>query len=359
MLRPGARCDGNDGFGRLKILILKPSSLGDVIHALPVLRLLKAHWPEASIWWWISHDLAELLKEDPDLAGVYLFDRRRWVSPTRWGTVVRSVRQMRRERFDLVIDLQGLARSAAFSWLARGKLTVGLDDPREGAGAFYDIRVPRPSYDTHAVDWYLTVLSRLNVSVHWNFTWLPARTVAAEEIRKKWLPDDASKWIVFSPGARWPNKRWPAENFRQIAAQIAGRYPDTNMVVLGGSEDRETGELIARGHAERCLNLAGDTSLGEMIEWIRLSDLVITNDTGPMHVAAALDKPVVAIFGPTDPRRTGPYRQLDRTLRVRLPCAPCLKSKCHHSKPLECLTAIDPGRVLAEVEMRLARRIVL
>ena len=115
--------------------------------------------------------------------------------------------------------------------------------------------------------------------------------------------------------------------------------------ILGGAEDKPLGGIVAHADPERCFNLCGQTSLPEMVEWVRLCDLMITNDTGPMHVAAALGKPLVALFGPTEPRRTGPYRQLDSVLRIDLPCSPCLKSYCTYEKPNECLNAISPAAV--------------
>ena len=114
---------------------------------------------------------------------------------------------------------------------------------------------------------------------------------------------------------------------------------------MGSAEDNAAGAAIAQAAPQQCLDLTGKISLPEMIEWIRLGDLMISNDTGPMHVAAALGKPVVGIFGPTEPRRTGPYGQLQNVIRIDLPCAPCLKSRCHYSKPMECLRAILPEMV--------------
>ncbi len=105
----------------MKILILKPSSLGDVIQALPVLRLLKLHWRDARIFWWIESALAPLLEDDPDLAGIVCFERKRWVKPRHWPEMCRSIRWLRDQDFDLVIDLQCLARSAVFAWLANGR----------------------------------------------------------------------------------------------------------------------------------------------------------------------------------------------------------------------------------------------
>ena len=328
----------------MKVLILKPSSLGDVVQALPVLRLIKLHHPANEIYWWVDASLVSLLEGDPDLAGVIPFHRRRWTSPLRWGEAWRSLRAIQAHRFDWVIDLQSLMRSGLVAWLAGGALTVGLDDPREGARALYDIVVPRPSYYTHAVDWYLQVLPMLDVPVHRNFTWLPGRPDAAEAVRTKWRPDSA-RWIVLQPGARWLNKRWPVGHFMELVRNLAQRFSDIRFVILGGEADRELGELICQAASERCLDLTGRTTLPEMVEWIRLCEMMITNDTGPMHVAAALNKPVVAQFGPTEPRRTGPYGQMGHVLQHGLPCVPCMKDSCSYHQPFECLRAIAPERV--------------
>jgi heptosyltransferase-1 len=329
----------------LKILILKPSSLGDVIQALPVLRLLKLHRPDAEIYWWIDVALAPLLAGDPDLAGIVRFERKRWATPRHWPGVFRSVRWMRAQNFDWVIDLQCLTRSGAFAWLANGQLLIGLDEVREGARGYYDIAVRRASFHTHAVDWYLAVLPKLGVPVHKNFVWLPERTDVAAAVKSKWRTD-AAPWIAVQPGARWPTKRWPAENFAAVVHALARKFPDARFAVLGAAEDRTAGEIVAGAEPQRCLNLCGRTSLPEMVEWLRLCRLMITNDTGPMHAAAALNKPLVALFGPTEPRRTGPYGQLANVLRVDLPCSPCFESYCTFEKPNECLKAISPDMVV-------------
>jgi heptosyltransferase I len=336
----------------LKILILKPSSLGDVVQALPVLRLLKRHLPESQIYWWIESSLAPLLEGDPDLAGVVRFERRRWAAPRHWGEIWHSVRWMREQAFDWVIDLQCLARSGSFAWLANGQLTVGLDEPREGARGFYDLIARRTSFHTHAVDWYLSVLPLLGVPAA-AFQWLPPRPDVAARVRQKWPVGDAP-WVIVQPGARWSNKRWPAESFAELVQRLSARNPQFRFAILGGVEDGPLGEAVARADGRRCLDLTGQTSLPEMVEWIRLSRLMVTNDTGPMHVAAALGKPLVALLGPTEPRRTGPYRQLEHVLQLNLPCVPCLKSRCHYAKPLECLRALPAAAVAEAVDRCLA-----
>ena len=336
----------------MKILILKPSSLGDVVQALPVLRLIKRHLPGSDIYWWIDSNLAPLLAGDPDLAGVALFERQRWARPWHWGEMWRSVHWLRQQAFDWVVDLQCLMRSGAFAWLANGKLTVGLDEPREGGRGFYDLIVRRPSAATHAVDWYLGVLPLLGVPVDAEFQWLPERAGVAESVRRKW-PVEKSRWIIIQPGARWPNKRWPVEFFSELVRRLAVANPGFRFAVLGSEDDRALGEVIAREDGQRCLDLTGRLSLPELVEWIRLGELMVTIDTGPMHVAAALNKPVVALFGPTEPCRTGPYRQLDHVLQLDLPCVPCLKPRCAYVKPLECLRALPPAAVFEAVQKRL------
>ena len=329
---------------KLKILILKPSSLGDVVQALPVLRLIKRHLPASEIFWWIDSSLAPLLEDDPDLTGIVRFERRRWAALRHWPEMLRSLRWMREQHFDWVIDLQCLARSGAFAWIANGKFLIGLDEVREGARGFYDVAVRRASFHTHAVDWYLAVLPRLGVPVHNHFAWLPERPTVAIAVKSRWQTDGV-RWIAIQPGARWLNKHWPVEYFSDLVRRLARKFPEARFAILGNREDKPVGGIISRMEPERCLNLCGQTSLGEMVEWVRLCGLMITNDTGPMHVAAALGKPLVALFGPTEPRRTGPYGRLHDVLRIDLPCSPCLKSYCTYAKPNECLKALPPAEV--------------
>ncbi|HXF10518.1 MAG TPA: glycosyltransferase family 9 protein, partial [Desulfuromonadaceae bacterium] len=235
-----------------------------------------------------------------------------------------------------------------------GKFLIGLDEVREGARGFYDVAVPRRSFHTHAVDWYLSVLPALDVPVHRDFQWIPARPKLAAMVRSKWKTETA-RWIVIQPGARWENKRWPAHHYAKLVQLLTKKFPDVRFAILGSAGDQPLGRTILEAEPTRCLNLCGEISLQEMTEWIRLSDLMITNDTGPMHVAAALGTPVVALFGPTEPRRTGPYGQLDHVVRIDLPCAPCLKPYCTWHNPVECLTAISPQMVFERAQKMLSQ----
>ena len=171
-------------------------------------------------------------------------------------------------------------------------------------------------------------------------------------VQSKWHVTGAH-WIALQPGARWLNKHWPVKYFAELVRLLAKDFPDRRFAILGGSDDQVAGKLVARAAPDRCLDLCGQTSLPEMVEWLRLCQLMITNDTGPMHAAAALGKPLVALFGPTEPRRTGPYGQLENVLRIDLPCSPCLKSYCVYEKPNECLKAISPEMVFERVRKKL------
>ncbi|MFN7138203.1 MAG: glycosyltransferase family 9 protein, partial [Limisphaerales bacterium] len=283
--------------------------------------------------------------------GIFTFERKRWRCPLKWHEMVGSVKEMRRHRFDLVIDLQGLARSGTFAWLANGGTLVGVDDPREGAGGYYDIAVSRPSYQTHAVDWYLQVLERLKVPVDRPFVWLPVNDYAQAIVKEQ--QGGRNRYILLNPGARWVNKRWPAEYFALLAQKIAATYPEITIVITGAKNEAYLGEQIKAAVPDRCLDLTGKTSLVEMVEWIRGGLLMVTNDTGPMHIAAAVGTPVISLFGPTDADRTGPYGQSHNAIRVSLPCAPCMKDRCENPNYLECLTRISPERVLEEIHSRL------
>jgi heptosyltransferase-1 len=333
----------------LKILLLKPSSLGDVVQAMPVLRILKRRLPDAEVFWWIESNLAPLFDEDEDLSGVFLFDRRGWNRPGWWRTVWTTVQRVRNERFDLVIDLQGLGRSAFFAWLANAKTTIGLDNAREGnregAQIFYDVLAPRSPPATGAPKRYLSVLELLGIPITWDFEWLPPRKRAAASVREK-IGERAGRWVMLLPGARWDNKRWPIELFAETVKRLAAQDRSLNFAILGAAGDHALGEIIRRSCAERCVDLTGQTSLAEMIEWLRRADLVIANDTGPLHVAAAMERPVLAIYGPSDPLQTGPHNQSGGVLQAsQLECVPCMKQVCLYRDPLACLRLITPEQV--------------
>lgn len=326
----------------MRVLIVKPSSLGDVVHALPVLRLLRSHQPTASVDWWLSPGLFPLLERDPDIDRLIPFHKR----ALRPGFA--ALRQVRARRYDLIIDLQGLARSGVMTWLAGGARSIGLDLGREGARAFYDEAIPRPASDAHAVDWYLEVARRLGIDTRRSFDWLP-RPEGELPAREH------EEHIALIPGARWLNKRWPAEHFRQLVKSLLATQPELRFAVYGDAGDRPLAREITAARPDRVADRTGATSLPELMDRLRSARVVVTNDTGPMHIAAALGRPVIGLFGPTDARLTGPYGSTASILSVDLPCTPCLKSTCRWAVPRQCLVDLHPEAVAEAVFNRLRR----
>lgn len=338
----------------MKVLVLKPSSLGDVVHALPVVRHLRRHHPEARVHWWLHRNLVPLLEGDPDVERIVPFDRKAWGRISGFRRILDDLSGLRAERYDLVLDLQGLARSALVGRFAGGKRLVGVADWREFAPLLHGESIPRPSPTTHAVDWYLAVARHLGLDTTVPFEWIPSRPAGVVEVRNRVPELGEGPWIGLQPGARWYNKRWPVEAWGILANLLASRLPDHRIAVFGGPDETALGRSIRDASGGRVTDLTGRLGLPGMIEGLRSLRLLVTNDTGPMHVAVALGKPVVALFGPTAPERTGPYGQMPNVLRLRsLPCVPCMKPRCRNADPLACLTRIAPATVAEAVAARL------
>lgn len=312
---------------------------------MPVLRHLRLAYPDAEIRWWIAKGLAPLFEDDPDLNGIIPFARGSWFRPAETARMLGQIAGLRRARYDLVIDLQGLFRSGLFAWLSRGGHVIGLENHKEGAPAFFDQSVPRPSASAHAVDWYLSVLDTIGVARDQEFEWIPERSEIASDIAKVWNLGE-EPLITLCPGARWKNKRWPAGYFQELVLGMARKYKDARFAIIGGPEDSPLGDQIAAISPTRCIDLTGKTNLREMIEWVRKSSILITNDTGPMHVGAALKTPMVTLFGPTNPSHTGPYQMLDSVIQDQtLKCIPCMKAHCKREPWQDCLLKVKPEQV--------------
>jgi lipopolysaccharide heptosyltransferase II len=189
------------------------------------------------------------------------------------------------------------------------------------------------------------------VPLRWDFDWLPRRPEAEAALRQAW-DVDGSRWVVVHPGARRDNKRWPIGHFAELIRQLTAELAETRFAIVGNGSEKELTRAILRAAPDRCLDLSGRTSLWELVEWARIADLLITNDSGPMHIGAALGKPVVALFGPTEPRRTGPYGQVDQVLRLSLPCSPCMTKGCANRSQYECLRELAPETAFAAVRAR-------
>lgn len=333
----------------MKILVLKPSSLGDIIHALPTVRILRRAFPQADIAWLVNDNLAPLLEGSPVLNRVIPFARRRFGALRGAQGLAPFLADLRRQRFDWAIDLQCLLRSSLLALASGARRRTGLSDGREGSRAFYTETILLPAEPTHAVDRYLMLPRQLGLEVD------RVEFPLAPDPRGPSAPRE--KLIVINPGARWPAKRWPAERFSALLDALAAGWPDHRLILIGGGDERPLGEAIAAGAHAQVELLTGRTTLPELTALMRRARLMISNDSGPMHLAVAVGTPVVAFFGPTDPRLTGPYPfggTNHIVLRGALDCAPCFKPNCKDAPQLECMARIEVEQVVAAAEQLLA-----
>lgn len=344
-----------------RILIIKPSSLGDVVHALPVLAGLRNAYPQAHIAWLIGNSFAPLLEKHPLLDEVIRFDRRRFgrmlQSPRIFAEFLGFVRQLRRRRFDLVLDLQGLFRSGFLAYASGARRRVGFADTREFAWLFYSQRIApsqttgsAATQDVHAVDKNLSLARALGLPVDPPIFPLglgPDELAAARQLLVTAAGRALDRFTAVIPGARWETKRWRAERLAELIDRLAADdLPPA--VLLGSPDDRAFADKILALRQTSVIDLVGHTSLRQLSALLSLADLVVCHDSGPMHIAAALGKPLVAIFGPTNPVRTGPYGQTCRVVALPVPCAPCYKRRCplgHHN----CMQQLDVEMVLRNV----------
>lgn len=334
-----------------RILLIKPSSLGDIIHALPVLAALRDAYPQAHIAWLVSTGFAPLLEGHPLLNEVIPFDRRRFgrmlQNPRAMVEFLAFLRGLRRRRFDLVLDLQGLVRSGFLAWASGARRRIGPADARELAWMFYTRRVDAAAPGLHAVERNLAVAEALQLRVRsprFPLGLRPEERAAADaKLAAASGGRDPRSFIAALPGARWASKLWPTEHWAALLDLLAadGEPP---VVLLGGPDDRTRADAIRSGTRTAPIDLVGRTSLRELLALLARADRVVCQDSGPMHMAAALGRPLAAIFGPTDPVRTGPYAQEVRVVRRPLDCAPCQRRTCplgHH----RCMTELTPEQV--------------
>jgi len=328
-----------------RILIIKPSSLGDVTHTLPFLKLLRRRWPKAHISWLVSPACAGLLEGRSDLDDLILFDRKRlgkaWWNPAAAIDLFRFRREMRRRQFDLVIDLQGLLRSGWMAWETGAPVRIGFSNARELSWLFYTVCVPIDTMEQHAIDRYLRMAAALGCETE------PVRfDLAASAADHAYIDRlvDARRFAVLLPAATWPTKRWPIENYAQLVRPLRQQF-GLETVVAGGPDAID---LAASVHG--AINVAGKTTLGQLVALLEKAELVIANDSGPMHMAAALGRPLVAIFGPTNAIRTGPYRRPESVVRTGTDCSPCYRKRCRSCK---CVRDISVEAVLAAAQRQL------
>lgn len=359
-----------------RILLIKPSAVGDVIHTLPVLAKLRARYPHARIDWLLAPHIAELIRHQPALSNVLLFARhdigRDWASTQAFFELLWNIAQA---RYDLVIDLHGQFRSAVFTLASRAPVRIGFDRPRrtvgpqrlvkeayrhgwrgtrEGAWVAYTHRIPIPTLDVHAVDRYLWLGPMLGLDdAPPNFN-IPVPAAATQQVEALLRQHGigAKPIAVLVPGTLWETKHWTVDGFAAVARHLVRH--GFSVALPGSAKERDRCQAIAR-LCPAAVELAGQTTLSELAALLQRAAICVTNDSGSMHLAVALKRPVVSVFGPTDPVWIGPYGRPEAVVRANVPCAPCYLRKinaCPHGHA--CMTHVTAEMVIARVQRTLA-----
>lgn len=314
-----------------RILVVKPSSLGDIVQLFPALEMLRRAFSGAELDYLVHPAFAEALDYSPwRVANKILFERGRMGSVSGFVPEFRKLAAALRERkYDLVIDFQGLFRSAFFArWAAGRGIVAGFAAPRERMAAwFYSLRVPVRS--EHAVKRNAELAAAV-IGTDGAAPMLPVPEVPAGAALPKNVPE---RYLLLLPGARWRSKRFPAELFAETAKRILERFPALSPVVAGGADERDAAEELCARLSGAAVNICGETSLTELFEVVRHAAGVVCNDSGPMHVAALMRRPLCAFFGPTRPGATGPWGEPKLCRVFRNDAAGCLE--CMHR---ECRT---------------------
>lgn len=312
-----------------RILLIRPSALGDVCRTVPVLATLRAAYPTARIDWLVQDSFAAAIEHHPALSRIIPFPRRAFARPFTppalaaffdWSSCLAD------GGYDLVVDAQGLARSALFASMTGARLRLGYANAQEGGALFYTrrVRVPR---QRHTVDRMLSLVSQgLDIPA------IADMRLHADPAAQRQLEQDArlapGTFVVLAPTSRWPAKRWPADRFAALAerlladAAIASRAGSIALVGGPGERDQCLPLLALAARNPRLIDLVGATPIAQLMAIIQRASLVIANDSAALHMAVGFDRPAVALFGPTDVSRVGPYQRAADVIQLRHPGEP-------------------------------------
>ncbi|MEW5725366.1 MAG: glycosyltransferase family 9 protein [Thermodesulfobacteriota bacterium] len=335
----------------MNVLVIKLSALGDVVMSLPFLEALRRTWPGARLTWVVEEAAAGLLVGHPHLDRIIVFGRRRWLAELKKGRPASALRQalafrreLRRETYDVVVDLQGLLKSGILIFSSRGRRKIGFDRTRELNWVFLNEKLPPYDPDRHAVLRYLDAAAHLGADISGGPVFhLPPDAGAATQAAAL-LAGAGSPLVAVNPGAKWSSKLWPAGHWIKLCRRAFEELGAA--VVLTGSADEAGANAGIAGGAPGTLDLTGRTGLKVLAEVFRRADVVVGPDTGPVHLAAAVGTKVVALFGPTAPWRTGPWGEEHTVIRLGRECSPCRRKDCPEPR---CMSEISPEAVLAAV----------
>ena len=312
-----------------RILLIKPSSLGDIVHALPVLHGLRRRYPKARIDWLVSKSCAGLLAGHPEIDELVVFDRRRFGrlgrSLSASAEFARFLMMLHARRYDLAVDLQGLFRSGFLALASGANVRIGFSGAREAAWVFYTHRTSVPREAVHAAEKNYAVARPLGFAdtpMTFDLGLSNAeRRRGSEVLEGAGLPP-GGRFAAVLPGARWETKRWLPDRFAEVIDGLAAEH-GLPCVLLGSPDERAVCASIARHCRCNPIDVAGRTGLREMTAILSCAAVVLCHDSAPMHLAAARQRPMVCILGPTSPARTGPYGTDATILQADLPCVPC------------------------------------
>ncbi|HYD00581.1 MAG TPA: glycosyltransferase family 9 protein [Phycisphaerales bacterium] len=293
-----------------RVLLVRPSALGDVARTVPVLASLRRAWPLARIDWLVQKGFEGAVEAHPALAGngggVVPFDRKRygrWTSPGSLAALMSFARSLRAERYDVVIDAQGLLRSGLLTRATRARVRVGFADAREGGWIGYSRRV-RVERSVHTVDRMLALLPAIGVEPVKDL-----RLYARVEELSAVDGEIGGRFAVLAPTSRWPGKQWPAERYVEVGAALLDRSGFERVVIVGGrGEEEQVASLVewGRERGARVVNLIGRTSVARLMAVVARCGLLVGSDSAALHMAVGFGRPCVALYGPTDLAKVGP-----------------------------------------------------
>jgi lipopolysaccharide heptosyltransferase I len=330
-----------------RILIVRMSALGDIVHALPVLSALRRVHPSAAIDWLADRKYAGVLG---------LVDGLRRVIIGRPG-LLRAVGELRAGRYDVAIDLQGLLKSAAMARASGAARVIGFESRalREGAARWFYSESATVPDGAHIIRKNLSVLRRLGVTepprVEFPFR-VPASSVA-ENVAAEAAARGSRRFALINPGAAWPNKRWPPDRFGAIARHLRDRHQMPSFVLWGPGEATLAERVVAASGSAAVR--APETTLGDLLALVSRAALMISGDTGPVHLAAARGTPIVGLYGPTWPERNGPWDPQDEVVSRAATCECHHKRQCQRGEARMCISEIAVDEVVAAIDRRLVR----
>ncbi|MBN1102130.1 MAG: lipopolysaccharide heptosyltransferase II [Deltaproteobacteria bacterium] len=332
-----------------RILVRMPNWVGDVVMSLPALEALRENFPGCALAVLAKPWVVPLLEGHPCVDEVVVF-RKRGTYPRDIVHLLKMASEIRSRRFDLAVLFQNAFEAALLARLAGIPRRVGYNT--DGRGLLLSHAIPRKKevLMQHQVEYYLSILRGMNWAAESRDPRLYVKERESTAVRSLLHSrgiGDRDYLLGLAPGAIYgPAKRWPPERFAAVGDMAANRW-GAKVVVMGSKDEGTICEAVSVAMTSPVLNLCGRITLGEAMAVIGRCRTFVTNDSGLMHVAAALDVPLVAIFGSTDPVATGPRNRRARVVRRPMPCSPCLKPEC--TEGYGCLTAIEPGRVWDEL----------